>query len=48
MSNLSKRGCLVLGVAIGLAIAGLLWLDANLWYVNGEGYCIGSLVKCFH
>jgi hypothetical protein len=47
MRELSKRGNLVLGVVIGLLIAGLIWVSANLWY-TGDGYCIGTLVSCFH
>jgi len=46
MSKLSKRGCLVLGIAIGLAIAGALYLSARLWW-TGEGYCLGTLLECF-
>jgi len=48
MSNLTPRGNLVAGLALGLALAGLIWVSGNLWYVEGEGYCVGSLVKCFH
>jgi len=47
MSNLTPRGYLVAGIALGLALAGLIWLSSSLWW-TGEGYCIGSLVKCFH
>jgi hypothetical protein len=48
MRELSKRGNLVAGIAIGLLIAGLFWLSGNVWYVPGEGYCIGTLTSCFH
>ena len=48
MSNLTPRGHLVLGIALGLALAGIWYLSGHLWYVEGEGYCIGSLVECFH
>ena len=47
MRELSKRGNLVAGIAIGLLIAGLFWLSGNVWYVPGEGYCIGSMLECF-
>jgi hypothetical protein len=47
MSGLSKRGNLVAGIAIGLLIAGLFWLSGHVWYVPGEGYCIGTLIECF-
>ena len=46
MTNLSKRGCLVLGIAIGLAIAGALYLSAYLW-LTPNGYCLGTLLECF-
>jgi hypothetical protein len=48
MRELSKRGNLVAGIAIGLLVAGLIWLSGHLWYVEGEGYCIGTLAQCFH
>jgi hypothetical protein len=47
MRSLSKRGNLVAGIAIGLALAGLIWLSGNLWYVPETGYCIGSMVECY-
>jgi hypothetical protein len=47
MRELSKRGNLVAGIAIGLLIAGLIWLSGNLWW-TGTGYCIGSMLECFH
>ncbi len=47
MRELSKRGNLVAGIAIGLLIAGIIWLSGNLWYVEGKGYCRGSMVECY-
>jgi hypothetical protein len=47
MRELSKRGNLVAGIAIGLLIAGLFWLSGNVWYVPGEGYCIGTMLECY-
>jgi len=47
MRDLSKRGNLVLGVVIGLAIAGLIWVSGHVWYVPGEGYCIGTMLECY-
>jgi hypothetical protein len=47
MRELSKRGNLVAGIAIGLLIAGLIWVSGNLWYVPGEGYCPGSMSECY-
>jgi hypothetical protein len=45
MRELSKRGNLVAGIAIGLLIAGLFWLSGNLWW-TGERYCPGSMSEC--
>jgi hypothetical protein len=45
MKELSKRGNLVAGIAIGLLIAGLVWVSGNLWW-TGEGYCRGTLIEC--
>ena len=47
MRELSKRGNLVLGVVIGLAIAGLIWVSGHVWYVPGEGYCIGTMLESY-
>jgi hypothetical protein len=47
MRELSKRGNLVLGVAIGLLIAGIVWISSSLWYVEGKGYCRGSMSECY-
>lgn len=47
MRELSKRGNLIAGIAIGLLIAGLIWVSGNLWYVPGEGYCPGSMSECY-
>jgi hypothetical protein len=47
MRELSKRGNLVLGVVIGLALAGIVWISGHVWYVEGTGYCIGSMVECY-
>ena len=47
MRELSKRGNLVAGIAIGLLIAGLFWLSGNVWWTD-SGYCIGTLTSCFH
>jgi hypothetical protein len=45
MRELSKRGNLVAGIAIGLLIAGLIWVSGNVWYTE-SGYCRGSLLEC--
>jgi hypothetical protein len=47
MRELSKRGYLVAGIAIGLLIAGLIWVSGHVWYVPGEGYCIGTMLECY-
>jgi len=50
MSRLTKRGRIVLiytPAAIAL-ISSLVWISARVWYVEGKGYCIGTLASCFH
>jgi hypothetical protein len=46
MRELSKRGNLVAGIAIGLLIAGLIWISGHLWW-TGTGYCPGSMSECY-
>ena len=46
VSNLTPRGYLVAGILIGLAIATLYWISGHIWYIEGRGYCIGTLLKC--
>ena len=49
MKDLTPRGWIVLIILPAAAlIAALVWVSANVWYVPGEGYCIGSMVECFH
>jgi hypothetical protein len=50
MSRLTKRGRIVLIYApLTIALlAALVWVSGNVWYVPGEGYCIGSMLECFH
>ena len=50
MPKLTKRGRIVLLYApAAIALLSLLeWISARLWYVEGEGYCIGTLASCFH
>ena len=42
---LNKRGRLVRAVLIlaGLCLAG--WMASRLWW-TGEGWCLGSMIKC--
>ena len=47
MRELSKRGNLVAGISIGLLIAGIVWISSSLWYVEGKGYCRGSMSECY-
>jgi hypothetical protein len=47
---LNKRGRIVLIYApLTIAIlAALVWISARVWYVEGKGYCIGTMASCFH
>jgi hypothetical protein len=48
MSRLTKRGRIVLIYApLAFALLALIiWVSGHVWYVPGEGYCFGSMVKC--
>lgn len=50
MHKLTKRGRVVLIYApLAIALLSLLvWISARVWYVEGTGYCIGTLVNCFN
>jgi hypothetical protein len=49
MSKLTKRGWVVLVILPTIAlIALLMWVSARVWYVEGVGYCIGTMASCFH
>jgi len=43
--RLTKRGRVVVALAILLALAGAVMVSANLWW-TGSGYCWGSLNSC--
>jgi len=51
--RLTRRGKVVLGIALALAFWGLLEVSAHLWWVgidspNAEflGYCWGTMLEC--
>jgi hypothetical protein len=46
---MNKRGRIVLiYIPSVLALtAFIIWVSARVWYVPGEGYCIGSMIECF-
>lgn len=50
MRHLTRRGRIVLIYApLTIAIlAALVWISARVWYVEGVGYCIGTMASCFH
>ena len=50
MSRLTRRGRIVLIYApLAIALLSLIvWVSARVWYVPGAGYCIGTMVECFH
>jgi hypothetical protein len=47
--GLTKRGRLVLiYIPAAFALTALIiWVSARVWYVPGEGYCIGTMLECF-
>ena len=47
--RLTKRGRIVLiYTPSALALTALLmWIAGNVWYVEGKGYCFGSMEECY-
>ena len=46
--KLTKRGKRVRAVIlISFALYAVIQVSANLWYVEGDGYCWGSVDKCY-
>jgi hypothetical protein len=43
--ELSKRGNLVAGIAIGLIIAAIYYLSGHLWW-TGEEWCLDTMANC--
>jgi hypothetical protein len=44
--RITRRGKIVRAILIGAGVIALIWLSGHVWYVPGEGYCIGSMSKC--
>jgi hypothetical protein len=48
MDKLTRRGWLVLVILPAIAlVAALIWVSGQVWYVPGEGYCIGTMLECY-
>ena len=48
MRYLTRRGWIVLVILPSIAlIALIIWISGHVWYVPGEGYCIGSMLECY-
>jgi hypothetical protein len=47
--RLTKRGrILFIYAPAAFALTALLvWIAGNVWYVEGKGYCFGSMTKCY-
>lgn len=43
--KLTKRGRVVVGVLIALAVAGVYYIATHVWWV-GDGWCFDSLPNC--
>jgi hypothetical protein len=43
--RLTRRGKVVIGIALVLAFWGLLEVSAHLWWV-GSGWCWGTMLEC--
>jgi len=50
LMRLTKRGEIVLFIAVIVAMATVLWVGYqfinHIWWVEGEGYCWGTLAHC--
>ena len=44
--KITRRGKIVRAIAIVLGLALVYWISGHVWYVPGEGYCLGSLDSC--
>ena len=47
--RLTKRGraILIYLPAVLALLAALIWVSGHVWYVPGEGYCIGTMLECY-
>ena len=43
--KLTRRGKIVVGLLIALALWGMWQVSAHLWWV-GSGYCWGTMTEC--
>jgi hypothetical protein len=43
--RLTKRGKIVAGVLVALAIAGIYYMATHVWWVGG-GWCFDTLTEC--
>jgi hypothetical protein len=50
--KLTRRGEIVIVLSVAMLVALALWggyqVINNLWYVQGEGYCWGTLSECMY
>jgi hypothetical protein len=44
--RLTRRGKIVVGLLIALALWGMWEISAHLWYIEGQGYCWGNAMEC--
>lgn len=45
--KLTRRGRAVVGISLALLAAGIFYLLGHIWYVPGEGYCVGTMEQCY-
>jgi hypothetical protein len=45
--RITRRGYAVLGISLALLAIGLFYLAGHIWYVPGEGYCVGTMEHCY-
>lgn len=44
-ARLTRRGKVVAGVLVALAIAGIYYLATHIWWA-GDGWCFGTVAEC--
>jgi hypothetical protein len=47
MRSLTTRGKIVVALLGALILWGVWYLLGHIWYVEGEGYCWGSMAQCY-
>jgi hypothetical protein len=47
MEHLTRRGQIVVALLGALLLWGIWYVSGHIWYVPGQGYCVGSMLECY-